>query len=446
MRRLPLVLALILLSAPVLAETTYYTRQKEEARHGRKLPKGTDSVTCAQARNPQTSKASINGGIGCLSPGDTLVIGPGTYDELLVGQSSSSRECASGDATVQPGCKPIPNGIDMDHPTTLRASGSEVVVSPRGRRLPGGGKVVTILDYGRYIHLEGLRVVRSSVAGSVGGIYLGNSQSITLKANELERGEIKSGLTSRSLAILGNHIHHSGPPGCAPPGEKPKPVICDHGMYICGTDHVISDNLVEYGEYYGIQVSCEAGGIARIRLERNVAQYNWGAGIRCAGADCLVSANVLRGNGMGITLSGSGTAANNTIHGYHADPNNPDPTGIWVTYGNGSGFRIANNILTDMKSAYLAIGNQDKAPFDSAKVNHNMCESSGNPACTLIAQDDAIYRNTSAGDFTLKAGSPAIGAGISGTGVTSDVQGHPYPTPPDLGAYASSTTPELRRP
>ena len=409
--------------------TTFYVSQLD----------GDDTRSCDAARQAVSPRRAINRGLACLHAGDTLVVGPGTYDELLVGQSGDSASCLSGDAATQPGCAPIPNGLDAAQKTTVRGAGVETVLSPVGRTLPGGGSAITLGDDVRFVHIEGFRVVKHAAAGSAGGIYAGNVQHVTITRNELDNGQVKGGLTSRFLTVTHNHIHHTGVDRC-PTDEKPTPANCQHGMYICGTDHVITDNYVHDTSYYGIQVSCEAGGIARIRLERNRIEQNVGVGLRCAGEDCFVAANLLRGNGQGITLSGSGVVANNTLHGYFPQGWG-DPTGIWVTYKDGSGFQMINNILTDQKSAFLALGNADNAPPDPAKVHHNLCEVGGNPGCTLLAQDDAIYTNAAAGDFTLKPDSPARGAGVPVPGLMGDVRGVAYPTPPDLGAASSGAAP-----
>src|SRR5262245_25905141 len=42
-------------------------------------PTGTDSVSCAQARNVNTPKLTIAGGTACLASGDTLQVRAGTY-------------------------------------------------------------------------------------------------------------------------------------------------------------------------------------------------------------------------------------------------------------------------------------------------------------------------------------------------------------------------------
>ena len=401
---------------------------------------GNDSRSCQQATSASAPLRSINKGASCLEPGGTLVIAAGTYDELLISQTSSSRTCSSGDAATQIPCAPFPNGLSASQPTRLVASGPDVILSPVSRQWPGGGSAINVMDYARFIHIEGIRVVRNTASGSVGGIYVGNAQHITLQGNTLDDGQIKGGSSSKFLQVLGNTILNTGQTQC-PANEKPTPSRCPHGMYICGTDHAITDNVIQNTSYYGIQVSCESGRIARIRIERNRVENNPGNGIRCAGEQCVVVANLLRGNGQAITLTGSGVVAGNTIDGYYQASWNPDPWGIYTTWGDGSGFQITNNIFTRMKNTTLQIGNAAMTPVDTRLVHHNIGETAGHPGVTLIASASSIYTNASAGDFTLKAGSPAIRAGVAYPHGTTDITGTPYPTPADLGAYSSQSPP-----
>lgn len=420
-----LVVGLTLLLRPASRQTpaTFYVAQAD----------GLDSRTCEQARSAGTPRASINAGNACLQGGDTLRIGPGTYDELLLGQTSDSLTCHSGDAAVQPGCAPIPNGLSAAQKTTLRGAGAATILSPAGRQLPGGGYAITLHDQARYVQIEGFTLVRHSAPSSVGGIYLGNVQHVTLRGNTLDDGQIKSGVASSHIEVVGNHLFNTGLRDC-PQGVKPTPAQCKHGMYVCGTDHAITDNYVHDTSYYGIQVSCEQGGIARIRIERNRVENSPVVGIRCAGHDCLVGANLLLNNGMGITLGGSGTASHNTLHDWYrpASAWNQDPFGI---SGDLAQFTVTNNILTTQKSAALLI-----SPVNPATVHHNMAEVPGNAGVTLLAPASAIYTSVEAKDYTLTAGSPARGAGVP-TPVLAGLGGVPYPSPPDLGAYSAASAP-----
>lgn len=420
---------------PALAQTTYYVRQIAETRQGRSLPAGSDHHTCEQAQSPQTARASVNMGIACMAGGDELRIGAGAYDELIFGQYTNSLQCAEGDSLSQK-CHVVPNGLDPDRPTRLIGTGS-AILSPQ-RTPSGGGSIFTAYDATRHVHLEGLRFLWNTASGSAAGVHFGNAQSMTLTRSEVEGGTVKSGDTSRYHTITHNHLHHSRGKDCQP-DQKPSPQTCSHATYTCGTDHVLTDNRIEYSGYYGVHASCEQGGIARITIARNTIAYGASFGIRCAGDDCLVGSNLLVGNGGGISLTGSGTVAHNTIDGVVQTSWNPDPMGIAVTWGDGSGFQIADNILTGMKNSSLAIWNIENAPWNTSRVQANLCETSGNSGCLLVGQPSSLYTNQPQGDYSLKRtkDNPALGAGVPVAQVPTDLRGRPYSTThPSVGAYA----------
>lgn len=52
---------------------------------------------------------------------------------------------------------------------------------------------------------------------------------------------------------------------------------------------------------------------------------------------------------------------------------------------------------------------------------------------------DPLFRNPLDGDFHLKPGSPAAGAGIP-IGITRDMEGLPFPAKPDIGPYSSNAS------
>lgn len=406
---------------------------------------GSDSAPCTSARQKSTPRASINAGLACLAPGDTLAIADGAYDELLVGQVDSTTACQSSLAQIQTPCHALPNGVSPEQPTRLVATGGNAVVSPRGRDFPGGGGAITLFDTSRHLHFEGLRLVTNEASGSASGFVGGNAQYVTLTRTAIDAGAIKSSSSSRFFTVTHNTVLDAGK-GCDQ-STNPYP-FCSHGMYLCGTDHVITDNVVERAAYYGIQVSCEQGGIARIRLERNTVKYSYGVGIRCGGTDCLIGANLLVGNGTAITMSGSGVVAHNTIDSYTQGKG--DPWGIYLTYGTWANWQVVNNVLTRQKSSFYAIGDAAFSTPDAAKVHHNLCDQSGNAGCTLSGSVETVYTNADQGDYTLRRArtNPAIGTGVPVASVPTDLRGRPYHgATPSVGAYALDVpTPEPPEP
>src|SRR5262252_5990285 len=58
---------------------TYYTSRS-----------GSDGNSCATAQSTSSPKATVNGGISCLSAGDTLLVRGGTYDEQIASVPSGT--------------------------------------------------------------------------------------------------------------------------------------------------------------------------------------------------------------------------------------------------------------------------------------------------------------------------------------------------------------------
>lgn len=406
-------------------------------------PTGNDSTACG-AVSKATPRRSINGGLACLTPGGTLEVADGTYDELLVGQVDGTTTCQSSLAAIQQPCAAVPNGTDADHQTTIVAAGAGVIVSPRGRDFPGGGGIVTLFSTSRNLRFEGLRFVTNEASGSASGFLGGDAQHITVTRSEFDNGTMKSSPNSQHFTVSRNHLHHAGR-GCDQ-STNPQP-YCAHGMYLCGQHHTITDNLVEHSSYYGIQVSCEQGGISNVRIERNTVRSSYGVGIRCGGEHCTIASNLLVGNGTGITMSGSGVVAHNTIDGYRQGAS--DPWGIYLTWGTWGTWQVVDNVITRQKSNVYAIGDTSLQPPDPARVHHNLCDQSGNAGCPIQGAASAVYANVDAGDYSLKRtrDNPALGTGVPVAGVNTDIQGRSFHGEhPSLGAYAWQGTPPQPEP
>lgn len=399
-------------------------------------PSGSDSIACAQATNKDTARRSINGGVQCLQPGGTLDIAPGVYNELVSGQASSGQTtCQSNLAAIQSPCGVIPSGLSESQPTTIRGV-KGVVISPVGKSFPGGGGILTLGAASRYLRFEGLAFTMDQAFGGGAGVTCGDAQHVTLTRSEVDGGTVNSAAGARFLTITFNDIHHAGR-GCDNQVQRTPP--CPHGIYVRGQDIVIEDNIVRHNADYGIQASSESGGIARVSIQRNQVYGNAGVGIRAACTACTVAANIVYKNGVGITYGGSDNLiAHNTIISYKEG--SPDPWGI---YGSKGSATIVNNLLYQQQSSWYAIGTSDFAPPDTSQVHHNMSEwpAHENPGITLSAPLEQVFADPASYDYTLKAGSPAIQAGVAVPGVPVDQAGHPWRTPPSLGAYAA-TQPE----
>lgn len=401
---------------------------------------GNDNNSCTQAQDTSTAKRTINGGISCLQPGGTLFVGVGVYNELLSGQWNSTQvTCQSDLLTIQQPCSPIPAGLSVSQPTSIIGT-KGVIISPVGKSFPGGGGIITLGTHSRYITFDGIALITHESTGSGAGLVNGDAQYITFMRGEMDNGSIDAGAGARYLTFTHNDLHHAGR-GCDNQTQRTPP--CPHCIYVRGQDITITDNLVRYCADYGIQASSEHGGIARVNIQRNIVVGNAGTGIRAACDSCVVAANLLYKNGVGITYKGnSNVVANNTIIGY--DPRASDPWGI---FGYGGAATVVNNLLYGMKNSWYAMGTEDFSEPNADWAHHNMSEQAGNAGIILIAPASQVFTNYDAQDFTLKSDSAALKKGVSVSQVTQDIQRQPYSVPPDLGADSwSATTPPTPEP
>jgi len=55
----------------------------------------------------------------------------------------------------------------------------------------------------------------------------------------------------------------------------------------------------------------------------------------------------------------------------------------------------------------------------------------------VVTSANPLFANLAAHDFHLSTGSPAIRAGVTIPALTTDADGGPRTSPPDIGAYQS---------
>lgn len=422
------VLATFLWRPTTRAVVTYYVSQVD----------GSDSASCADAQSAARPKSSINGGVSCLTGGDVLLIAPGLYAEWLVTQMNSTDTVEQRYLDVQPGTKSIPNGLSASQPTRLVAGeGGKVTLSPTTKNPETGAIIGAIGSYARFISFEGVHLPKAGgrderTQGA--GIFLADSQDITVRGGSVYRGTVKASMGSQRLTFEGMEVSFSGE-GCdftqGDPTTGYQP--CPHGMYLCGQGHIIRSNYVHDFAHTGIQVSCEQGS-SSATIHGNRIVTGPGPGISIKGAGSVV-ANVVEGCGTGIRSYGA-LVAENTVSDYFRNSSwVPDPWGI--IYDGGA--QVFGNLIYKQKSAYNLITQQQFKPIDTTAVHHNMCDVSGNAGCTMIHAPDTVFVDYAARDYTLKESAPARRAGVAHAAVTVDIRRTPYGTPPDLGAHSYGT-------
>lgn len=185
--------------------------------------KGSDSNSCAAARNPTTAKKTLSSALDCLVSGDTLWIGNGVYSEFLKGK--------------------IPEGASESQRTTIRAlSRRKVVIQP-----PNTGEAANALWIVSRPFVAVIGIVvdgRNLIGGSA--LKIEYSPSILLEDIETRYSKGQGILVHYSpKGILRNsRSHHNG-------DHK-----LDHGMYLStnSDDWLIEKNEFDNNSSMGIQI------------------------------------------------------------------------------------------------------------------------------------------------------------------------------------------------
>jgi parallel beta-helix repeat protein len=238
------------------------------------------SLSPKELRVPQ-DYPSIQGAIEAAEPGDTILIGAGTYQEnLVIAKSLSLKGEGKYLVTLQ--------AADPQRPSILIRDDANVALT--GFTITGGSK--------------GLRIVGSSsltaneiaVEGNGEGIYLGPFAQLELASSEV------SGNQGDGLVLLGQaQVHDSEISGNGHQGLK----VWSSGS-VSVRDNKISGNGGE-GLFLGL---------GSIEVLRNMISDNGGEGIEVWGfAQATIQGNRISNNRDGILVWGEAqaTISNNTI-------------------------------------------------------------------------------------------------------------------------------------
>lgn len=381
---------------------------------------GDDSRSCATAMSISTPKATITSGITCLTPGTTLLVRTGTYDEAIGS---------------------VPSGTSWGNKVRIAAYPGETVwLTPSMQGETFGGLVIN-LGAGYYVEFDGINVDASNVyGGSIIGIGNGSSTSqedinhIRFQNLTVTTGVDHTGGSGNITVISGNNeflnltIHGGGVAGECGFG------CASYAIYLAG-----SNNLVDGGNFYdvsgaGIQIYCNGshancegrnpdGNIVRNTTIHDITRDGtpgevWG--ILIAGSNTLIYNNLIYGINTGSGTSDAGIAVtqsnnkvwNNTIY-------NNTNTGIYVDT-TASSTTVQNNI------AYLSVGSNYVDLGTSTTHDHN-----------LEGTNPVFVTSGATPDLHLQTTSPAKNAGTTLTAFTTDKDGitRPQGSAWDIGAY-----------
>ena len=323
---------------------------------------GGNAHSCAQAQSPSTPKQTINGGIACLSGGDTLLIGNGSYHELLTNHSVA-------------GHGRIPNGSPAAY-TILKAQNTGQVTltfTPFADFWSG----IELDGSSSYIHFEGF--VLDGQNHTTNGISFA-TPSHHLRFQDLLIHHVATmGIEGRGSdhEFLNVSMHHiawtdAGTTTCPhttcarPPGENCHG-FC-HPYYVFGSGHLIDGGTYTHSDGWVFHW------YASDSLIRNttVRDANVGAGLM--GARNVFYNNVIVDVAIGVFMDPSSTVVHNTLYGTHPTRTiGGDTFGILVP--SGSGGHVANNLLLQQRQDALV----------QTTGSHNLCDRAATGGCTVIA-------------------------------------------------------------
>jgi hypothetical protein len=325
--------------------------------------------------NPGTSAQplrTITRAYSLAVPGTTIIVFPGVYTDHTSGWGLRLNKAGTASS-----------------PIVLR---SQV----RGGAVIDGQNVSTrnlgiYLD-GSYHIVDGFEIK----GGPMGGIKIWGSYNQILN-NEIHHNGtvdgpgqigIYSDKATQNNVYKGNYIHDNGRPA----------VNLDHGMYLCGDNEIVANNVIFRNATHGLQIAGYST-VSNMKVYNNVIAYNGRNGIvlwmSLSGID--IKNNILYGNG-----------------GY----------GISSWEAHGSGVAVDRN---------LSLGNAS-GDYDFTRGGSDYSYTLG----TTISAGPLFVNSTSAAfDPHLRAGSPAIDAGAALALVTDDLEGsrRPQGTTWDIGAY-----------
>jgi hypothetical protein len=227
---------------------------------------GSDADSCQQATSPQTPRRTIRLGLSCLSPGDTLEVQSGVYDETMLTP---------------------PSGTPNAWVTVRRAPGAQVTIQG-----PTDRQAETIFEFvgASYIVIDGFRLdgrASSETNGAARGLnFLEGSHHITIKHTDVTQMAILGVVihpTSTSdyaafYQFINVDVHHNGYFYADP---DPTLYHSGHGYYEGLSDTLICGGSIHDNAGHGIQYynSPDRGqGAPSRNIMRGVKVYNNGRG------------------------------------------------------------------------------------------------------------------------------------------------------------------------
>ncbi|MCZ7648212.1 MAG: right-handed parallel beta-helix repeat-containing protein [Planctomycetota bacterium] len=372
-----------------------------------------------------------------LNAGDTVVVADGSYDGFVARNSGSSgspivfRAANPGGALIDaPSGDAV--GEELDHHVAIRGKSYIVVDGFEVAGAPKAGILVRSLTDTTGTDTRGVVVRNCVVHGNGTSASAGHDGIRAVLAREFAAdGNEVYGNAAHGIAVLGgadgpalrrNKVHENGLDG-----------IRLDGNLSLGGDGTISFWLVERNEVYGHPGGDALGldGAAQGIAQNNLLYRNGQRGIH------LYVQN-------GAAASASNLVVNNTVY-------NPSASGAALRLADGANNNVAfNNLLYTTFGTGISAGAVSGFSHDYNTFTN--ISGGAQAAHEFLNPPGAVFTDTAADDYTLKAGSPALNSGaleFSGTGAPGeDLQGttRPFGAGIDRGAFEQGPPPDTSPP
>ncbi len=419
--------------------------------------------------NPGTEELpwrTIQRGVDGLSPGEILVVEPGSYDEEVTIADSGTADDARLSVFSQTShtAKCLGFTIEGDFVTV---SGFDIeATSGRGVYVDGADYVDILNNYVQECPSGGIDVSGPSlddlasharvmdnhlVHNGQWGVYVVGSYAL-IEGNEVERtvqhhekneftgfhGEDADGfrIFGDNHTIRGNYLHDLGnveDPGNHQGLTDPQYDSDDFPHVDCiqtwdrtlhGGRPVMTDTLIE-GNHCQLSRASGKGIIV--------------TAVDAPARNLVIRNNIFEYRDIGVSIGG-GTFENISIYNNLFKANIDDsPWGAAVSLVDVTNYQVVNNMMIDGHAEARKVSG-------TGIIDHNLIWWSNgvNPGGTPAAQANEIwgvdplfvsYDGANGGDYHLTLDSPAIGAGIPVVGLDEDYDGEPRPQDVAIGPY-----------